>query len=130
MVLDSAQVKAQMAQANEAMKQMEQQLASMPPEIREMMKKNMPNMGTGKPLIDIKVNKTGKSDNKGGYACQMVDITISGAPAGNLEQEDCVVPGDKLGLPAADVQTMRAMAEFGKEMTKEMGQMIGDVLIV
>ncbi len=126
MVMDKAQVQAQMAQVNEQMKQMEAQLASMPPEMREMVKKQMPNMGTGKPLIDMKVTKTGRADNKGGYACQMVDVTITGVPmAGALGQEHCVVTGAKLGIAEADIATVRAMAEFAKALMKDMGQVVG-----
>lgn len=126
MVMDQAQVQAQMAQVNEQMKQMEAQLAAMPPEQREMMKKMMPNMGTGKPLMDMKVTKTGKSDNKGGYACQLVDITITGVPmAGPMGQEHCVVTGANLGIAEQDIKTVKAMADFAKSMMKDMGQVVG-----
>ena len=126
MVMDKAQVQQQMAQVNAQMKQMEAQLAAMPPEQREMMKKMMPNMGTGKPLIDMKVTKTGVAGNKGGYACQMVDITITGVPmSGPMGQEHCVVTGAKLSIPDADIATVKAMADFAKSMMKEMGQVVG-----
>lgn len=127
MVMDKAQVQAQMAQVNAQMKQMEAQMAAMPPEQREMMKKFMPaNMGTGKPLIEMKVTKTGKGGNKGGYSCQMVDIAITGVPmAGEMGQEHCVVPADTLGLADADLNTVKAMAEFAKSMTKDLGQVVG-----
>lgn len=126
MIMDKAVIAAQMAQVNEQMKQMEAQLASLPPEMRDMMKKNMPNMGTGKPLIEMKVTKTGKGGNKGGYACQMVDIAITGMPmAGEMGQEHCVVAGDKLGLSGADLNTVKAMADFAKSMTKDLGQVVG-----
>lgn len=126
MVMDKAQVSAQMAQVNEQMKQMEAQLAGMPPEMREMIKKQMPNVGTGKPLIDMKVTKTGKSASHGGYSCQLVDISITGVPmAGDLGQEHCVVTGDKLGIAGADINTVKAMADFAKAMMKDMGQVVG-----
>jgi hypothetical protein len=126
MVMDAAQVAAQAKQAADAMKEMEAQLASMPPQVREMMKQQMPNMGTGKPLVQIKVTKTGKSATKGGYACQLVDVTITGVPmAGPMGQEHCVVDPDKLGIPAADMQTLKAMGEYAKRMTKDLGQMVG-----
>lgn len=126
MVLDAAQVAAQAKQAADMMKEMEAQLASMPPQMREMMKQSMPNMGTGKPLIEMKVTKTGHTATKGGYSCQLVDVTITGAPmAGTMGQEHCVVDPAKLGIPAADMKTITAMAEFNKQMTKELGQMVG-----
>lgn len=126
MVMDKAQVQAQLAQANDAMKQMEAQLAALPPGMRDMMKKNMPNMGTGKPLIEMKVTKTGKSGSKGGYSCQMVDIAITGMPmAGEMGQEHCVVPGGTLGLSGDDLSTVKAMADFAKDMTKDLGQVVG-----
>ena len=126
MVVDAAQVAAQAKQASDAMKQMESQLASLPPQMREMMKKQMPNMGTGKPLIEMKINKTGKTATKGGYSCQMVDFTVTGVPAaGDVGQEFCVVDPNKLGIPAGDLQTIKAMAEFTKQMTKDLGQMVG-----
>ena len=126
MIMDQAQLAAQMAQVNEQMKQMETQLASLPAEMREMMKKQMPNMGTGKPLIEMKVTKTGKSASKGGYTCQMVDIAITGMPmAGEAGQEHCVVTGDKLGIASSDIDTVKAMADFAKAMTKDLGQVVG-----
>lgn len=126
MVLDAAQVAAGAKQAADAMKQMEAQLASLPPQMREMMKQQMPNMGTGRPLIEMKVNRTGRSDNKAGHACQMVEIVITGLPmAGPMGQEHCVVEPGKLGIPAADLETIKAMAVFAKEMTKDLGQMVG-----
>jgi hypothetical protein len=126
MVLDAAQVAAQAKQAADAMKQMEAQLASLPPQMREMMKQQMPNMGTGKPLIEMKVTKTGKTATKGGYSCQLVDVAVTGVPmAGPLGQEHCVIDPAKLGIPAADLQTLSAMGEFTKTMTKELGQMVG-----
>lgn len=126
MVMDKAQVQAQMAQVNQQMKQMEAQLASLPPEMREMMKKQMPNLGTGKPLVEMKVTKTGKTDNKGGYACNMVDVTITGVPmAGELGQQHCVVTGAKIGIDSADIDTVKAMADFTTQMMKDLGQVVG-----
>jgi hypothetical protein len=126
MVVDAAQVAAQAKQAADAMKQMESQLASLPPQMREMMKKQMPNMGSGKPLIEMKMTKTGKTMSKGGYSCQVIDFTVTGVPAaGEVGQEFCVVDPNKLGIPAGDLQTIKAMAEFTKQMTKDLGQMVG-----
>jgi len=126
MVLDAATVAAQAKQAADAMKQMESQLASLPPQMREMMKKQMPNMGTGKPLIEMKVTKTGKTMTKGGHSCQLVDLAITGVPtAAAMGQEFCVVDPNKLGIPAGDLATIKAMAEFTKQMTKDLGQMVG-----
>lgn len=126
MVMDAAQVSAQAKQAADAMKEMEAQLASMPPQVREMMKQQMPNMGTGKPLVEIKVTKTGKTATKGGYSCQLVDVAITGVPmAGAMGQEHCVIDPNKLGIPAADMQTLKAMGEYAKRMTKDLGQVVG-----
>lgn len=126
MVMDAATVAAQAKQATDAMKQVEQQLAALPPQMREMMKKQMPNMGTGKPLVEMKVVKTGKTMNKGGHNCQVVDFQVTGVPAAaNAGQQFCVVDPAKLGIPAGDIATMRAMAEFTKQMTKDLGQIVG-----
>lgn len=126
MVMDAAQVAAAAKQAADALKQMDAQMASLPPQIREMMKKNAPNMGTGKPLIEMKLTKTGKTMSKAGHTCQVVDIAITGVPmAGNLGQELCVVDPAKLGIPANDLATIKAMAEYTKQMTKDLGQVVG-----
>ena len=126
LVLDQAEVAAQMKQVNEQMKQAEAQMASMPPQVREMMKDKMPNMGSGKPLIELKLTKTGQTATKGGRACKLVDLTITGVPmAGNMGQELCVVAPDSLGIPGGDLETLRQMALFTKEMTKDLGQVIG-----
>jgi hypothetical protein len=126
MTMDAAQVAAAAKQAADAMKEMEAQLASLPPQMREMMKQQMPNMGTGKPMIQMKITKTGKSMSKGGHNCQMVDFAVTGVPmAGEMGQEFCVIDPNKLGIPADDMQTLKAMAEFTKQMTKDLGQMVG-----
>lgn len=124
MTLDAAQVAAQAKQAADAMKQVEQQLAALPPQMREMMKKQMPNMGTGKPLIQMTVTKTGKTMSKAGHTCQVVDVSVTGSPIA-AGQEFCVVDPAKLGIPAGDLATLRAMAEFTKQMTKDLGQIVG-----
>lgn len=126
LVMDAATVSAQAKQAADAMKQVEQQLASLPPQMREMMKKNMPNMGTSKPLVEMKVNKTGQTMSKAGHTCQVVDMVVTGIPAAvNAGQQFCVVDPAKLGIPAGDIATLRAMAEFTKQMTKDLGQIVG-----
>lgn len=128
MVMDAAQLAKQMEQVNAQMKQMEAQLASLPPEMREMMKKSVPNMGTGKPLIEIKVSSLNKSDNKGGHACKLWDVTVTGVPMmGPMGQVHCVVPGAEIGVSSADIDTIKAMAEFVKQLTKDMGQFVGGV---
>ena len=127
MVMDKAQLDAAAAQANQAMKDMEEQLQSLPPEMRAQIMKNLPGAG-GKPLVELKISKTGRTEQHAGYSCQIVDVTITGIPmvadAGALH---CVVPAAKLGIPDADMQTMRAMAEFMKEMTKSVGHVVGNI---
>lgn len=128
MVIDKAQVAAQAKAAADQMKQAEAQLAGMPPAIRDMMKKNMPNMGTGKPLIAMKLTKTGQSATKAGRSCKLVDLAITGLPtAGDLGQEFCVVPPESLGIPGADLETLRQMALFTAEMTKDLGAIVGGI---
>jgi len=126
MVMDAAQIQAQLKQAADQMKQVEQQLAGLPPQMREMMKKQMPGMGAGKPLIEMKLTKTGKTMSKAGFTCQVVDLAITGLPmAGPMGQEFCVVDPAKLDIPASDLATLKAMAEFAKQMTKDIGQVVG-----
>jgi len=126
MVMDAAQAAAYAKQAADAMKEMEAQLASMPPQVRDMMKQQMPNMGTGRPLVQMKVTRTGRTMSKGGHTCSVVDVAITGMPmAGEMGQEHCVVDPAKLGIPDADMQTLRAMGEMAKQMTKDLGQVVG-----
>jgi hypothetical protein len=83
-------------------------------------------MGTGKPLIEMKLTKTGKTMSKAGFTCSVVDLAITGVPTmGDVGQELCVVDPAKLGVPASDLATLKAMADFVKQMTKDIGQVVG-----
>ena len=126
MVMDAEKMKATMSAANEQMQQMQEQLKDLPASMRDQILKNLPNAGGNKPLIEMKVTKTGKSEQHGGYSCQLVDVDVTGIPMmGVVGHTHCVVPADKLNVGGADLATIKAMAAFGKEMTKELGQMVG-----
>lgn len=127
MVLDQATVQAQAKAAADQMKQVEKQMAGLPPAIREQMKKSAPNLGTGKPMIEMKMTKGGAA-TKAGHKCTMVDIAVTGVPmAAAAGQEFCVVPPESLGIPGADLETLRQMAQFTKDMTKDLGAIVGGI---
>lgn len=106
--LGQAEMEQMSAALNSAMRQMEQAMANVPPEMREQMRGMMggalPGMG-GEAMV--KVEDTGRRDTVAGYACTIYQTRVSG----RLVNEQCMGSASVLdGLPAADRDTLeRAM---------------------
>lgn len=86
-VMDRASMQRMAEQINPALKQMQEQLAQMPPEQRAQMEKmmgeRMPGFGKDKTQ---EFRKTRRSDRIGGYPCTFVEVLENGA----LTDELCV----------------------------------------
>jgi hypothetical protein len=109
--LDRATLQKMAEQISPALKQMQEQLAKMPPEqraqVEKMMGKSMPGMGEQKTQ---EFRKTSRTDKIGGYSCTYVEMLEDGV----LQNELCVVPSGQLKGSAdlmAAAQKMRAMLD-------------------
>jgi hypothetical protein len=117
--MDRAQLKQFAGQVNQAMKEMEAQLASMSPEqramVEKMMGRNMP--GAGKPKrVAPQFTRTSRTESAAGYTCQVWE----GHRDGEKITEHCVVPygrltgGDEMG------QVMKNMTAMMDELLAAM----------
>jgi len=107
-----AELSAQMKKAGEAMKQLEQQMANMPPEQRAMMEKmmkgkmpGMPGMGS-KPLA-IRVEATGPGMWES-YSCKNYTVYVGEEKT----QEVCAVPPSEVKGADEFIEAARNMAKF------------------
>lgn len=114
--IDRETVKQLMADVAPALREMQEQLAAMPPEqramVEKMMKGRMPNMAaTGEPP-KREARATGKSGEQAGVDCEWHDVTLDGV----LVERTCVADTDD--IPGADeaFASMRSMAEFMTEV--------------
>ena len=108
MEMTAADVQQVKQQLDGAMKQMEAQLANMPPEQRQMIEKMMKQkMGMGRiPSITVRVKSRG--EKVGSYVCTLYEVLSDGRRI----HEVWVAPSGQGLLKEAELQTFRAMAEF------------------
>jgi hypothetical protein len=109
--MDRASMQKMAEQINPALKQMQEQLAKLPPEqraqVEKMMGKSAP--GAGKETTQ-EFRKTSRSDKVAGYSCSYVEMLEDGV----LQSEFCVVPTGTLKGSAdlmAAAQKMQAMLQ-------------------
>ena len=103
---------------------MDEQLARMPPEQQEMMKKMMGKMMGGamgtEEKKEIKFVKTSRTGKYAGYSCQITEYLIEG----KKHRELCITSVDDI-KGADDVFTaMKGMSEMFKEVFQSIGQAI------
>lgn len=129
MVMDQQTAAETGRQLSEAMKQAEQMMANLPPAMRKQMEEAMKAQGGGAAgagalggmIPKATVNKTGRRDKAAGHDCRIVEWRM-----GDLaHQEYCVVQPGELGLPAADLATLKAMSAFVRSMTEQMSGSMG-----
>jgi len=124
--MDAAKMKQQGQQVSEQMRQMreqmEQQLQNLPEEQRAMMREQMQQMmqsqmpeQQGAPR-NVRIERGG-SDRVAGVACERVTVYADG----NVSQRLCLADVDGLGIPAADMRTLRAMFSMFAEMAVGFG---------
>ena len=95
----------------DAMKQMEQAMASMPPQMQERMKGMM-----GGAAGSIEVVDTGKSATVAGKSCRIFETKTMGRVAG----ESCLADPSAIDLPASDRATVTAAMAWGKEIAEKL----------
>lgn len=101
--------------AEQVQAQMNQMLASIPPEQRAMveaqMKGMMPQFGQEMPQVNIR--KTGEMDTVAGFDCAEAEVSFDG---GGVEENVCIADADELGIADEDfsalIAAMRGMAEI------------------
>jgi hypothetical protein len=106
---------------NEAMSQMQEQLAKLPPEQRAQMEAMLPNMSGGDQKWEVEAIDTGKSDKVDGRSCRVWDVKRNG----ELDDQMCVVPYGS--LPGKEnFQAMFAnFAKVFEEMAKSVPMLSG-----
>jgi len=100
------------AQMSDAMAQMQQQLAKMPPEQRAQMEammkgRGMPGFGAAAPAAKTQYKKTG-TDRVGKWTCDKYE----GYDNGEKTSEICTVDPKALGFSMSDFAVSKQMAEF------------------
>lgn len=117
-VMDRASMKRMADQINPALKQMQEQLAKMPPEQRAQVEKmlgdRMPVMSTQEQAQEIR--KTSRTGKAGGHACKYVEVRQGGV----LTDELCVAP-------ASALKGSQALMEAAANMSKLMQEMVGNL---
>lgn len=121
-VLDEAALDRMSGQMNDAMAEMRKQLEQMPAEQRKMMEKMMGGaMNMGKSMIEMKVDRTGKTLEKAGYDCRQVFLSI-----GTIgRQELCVVDQGSIEINGEDRETLDAMQAYMRKFAEKMSQGMG-----
>lgn len=114
--LDKATVEDIAKQIEEAMAEMEKQLASLPPAQRKMMESMMQGKmkGMGEAPPEISFDRTGETDTKSGYDVEKVIVLEDGVPAREL----WVADWDDVEGSAELTNGLNAMADMFNDMTK------------
>jgi hypothetical protein len=109
--MDKASMKASMEQAGAAMRQMQERMASLPPEQRAQMQRmmggQMAGMGGSGKAATYTSKDTGKSDTVQGRKCRVWHVLKDGV----LFEELCVVPFSSLPGKENFEKTFRELAE-------------------
>jgi hypothetical protein len=97
---------------DDAMKQMEQAMASMPPQMQERMK----GMMGGGAMGAVEVVDTGKTGSVAGRSCRIFESKAMG----RLVAENCLADSAAIELPASDRATVAAAMAWGKEIADKL----------
>ncbi len=110
---------AQLGQASAAMKQMQEQMANMPPKQRQMMEKmfkgKMPGMPEAVPAIRIEKGDAGNFED---YACNHYRVFIGDA----LSQQLCAASTDQITGANEVMAAVENMQEFSRKLTESVPQ--------
>jgi hypothetical protein len=116
-VIDQAMMNQMASQVSEAMKQMQEALAAMPPEQRalaeQMMKQQMPQPQV-EAGVPVELKKTGKSDSLAGYDCDYYDVMQEGRRI----REICMTGWDDIEEGREVAAAMMELAGFFESMRK------------
>ncbi len=118
-LLDRAALEELRSGLDDAMRQMREAMANVPPEMRQQMEKMMgdkiPGMG-GK--IEIVMEPSGRNGEVAGYACRYVQTRVGA----QMVQETCLAKANDLGFTSTELATLEAIAEMGRKMAESMSQ--------
>ncbi|MFQ5963913.1 MAG: DUF4412 domain-containing protein [Candidatus Scalinduaceae bacterium] len=116
--MDKNTVDAMGSQISQAMKQMQESMAQMPPEQRKMMesmmKGTMPQMQPKKATTMIE--NTGKKDKINGYSCTWYDVLLNGEKV----REMCVSNLSEIGIKKETLNVFKDMSRFFSGITEAM----------
>jgi hypothetical protein len=114
-VLDKETLEEVSGKMDAMMKQMEEQLAKLPPEqrkmIEEQMKGNLPG-GQEVKMPSVEVKKTGRKDKIAGHSCVLHEVLVDG----EKDSEVWVASWGDVGVTEDDFQAFRDMAGFFESM--------------
>lgn len=111
----AAQVQGMGQQMQQAMKEMEAQLAQMPPEQRAMVEQMMKQrMGSSAPP-EVTVREKSQGEKVGQFVCTRYEVLTGG----QLSEEICAAPAAQLQLEASAYETFKALAEFYEPLSRQ-----------
>lgn len=110
---------------SQAMRQMEQQLAQLPPQQREQVRRMMEQqmgamMGGGDRAPETEIVRTGESRNVAGHECEVVRMMAGGQSKGTA----CVTDFADLGMPSEDRETILSLVEFSQSLMEQFGDLV------
>lgn len=111
-------------QKEQMRKAMEAKMEDMPPDQREQVEKMMNNhlarVDKTQPAPKLDQKKTGRTETIAGIECTVYESFFNGVKVSEI----CIAEPDKMGLDAADAQTLTNMQSFMKQMQKMAQQMM------
>lgn len=105
--------KAELQQLTEMLKQLDDMMASLPPEARQMMQGRMGGAAGMSGGAAVVTEDTGEKSTVGGKSCRIFRTSIQGRPTA----ESCMGDASAIDLPAADRATLAAAMTWSKELT-------------
>lgn len=118
--MGAAEIEQLGATVRDAMAQMEQALANVPPAQREMVEQMMAKQMGGALLPKIEMVELG-SDVAGGYACQRFETRVNG----RASQRYCAIEPATLKLDAAETETLGRFQAHMRAMAEGLGDALG-----
>ncbi len=103
--------RADLASLADSLKQLEQMMANLPPEARQMLAGRMGGAGMGGPAPVTE--DTGERATVAGRSCRVFRTTLDG----KTTAEHCMADASAIEIPAADRATMAAAMAWSKELT-------------
>jgi len=120
-MFDKATMEQLAKKISDAMAQMKEQLAQLPPEQRAQMEQMMPGMAGGDRKWTVEASDTGKSDKVDGRACRLWDIKREG----ELADQICVVAYSALPGKENFQAVFANFAKVFEEMAKSVPMLAG-----
>jgi hypothetical protein len=118
--MGAAEIEQLGATVRDAMAQMEQALANVPPAQRQMVEQMMAKQMGGALMPKIEMVELGTGE-AAGHACQRFETRINGRPS----QRSCVVEPAALDLGAAEAETLRRFQAHMRAMAEGLGDALG-----